>query len=75
MTKWLLLLRDIQNATGQPVATIYTAKGKKITKIAQIEHGMVYVAAGHEPFKLLSYVQSEQYNIAPFFLKWRKIWI
>ena len=46
MTKWELLIRDICNATGQFITTIYTAQGKKLSRIEQIEHGYIYVAAG-----------------------------
>jgi len=55
MKKWELLIRDICNATGQHIATMYTARGKRIRSVEDVVHGHIYVAAGHEPFKMLSY--------------------
>jgi hypothetical protein len=55
MKKWDLLIRDIRNATGQYIAKLYTVRGKQIRSISEVEHGVIYVAAGHEPFKMLSY--------------------
>ena len=54
MKKWDLLIRDIKNATGQYIATLYTARGKRIRSVDDVVHGHIYVAAGHEPFKMLS---------------------
>ena len=60
MKKWELLLRDIGQAVHLPVSTLYTSWGKKLRSVKQIENGQIYVAAGHEPFKLLSYDDGSQ---------------
>lgn len=55
INSWKLLLSSMTSALGQQIYQIYTPKGKRIRSLDGIRHGAVYVAAGTEPFKLLTY--------------------
>ena len=52
---WQLLLQKLSQFCEQQIMTLYTPKGKKIKSLDKIVHGAVYVAAGVEPFRYLTY--------------------